>query len=139
VKNRRLWAELTAHEFYPNIAICNVWFSIINDEVFNNKLKPIDFKVQRLRGRWGYQTDDPPLVVLTDVFPSKNLFLNVLAHEMIHVWQYQQQIDELYGPSYWKSEKREAHGPSFWKWEKKFKRNGLALAESYTGHHFKQD
>jgi hypothetical protein len=119
-KNRRLLAELTAHEFYVTVAACDFWFSVINDEVFGNKLKPVTMEVRRLRGVWGYYEDDKFLLVMTDTFPSKNLFLNVLAHEMVHAYQHQQGNV----PN---------HNKTFWDWRKRFARNGLSLAISYDG------
>lgn len=117
-RNRRLLSELKAHKFYPTIDACNVWFSIINDEVFRNKLSPVNFSIMRMRGTWGYYEDSQSLVVLNQWFPSKNLFLNILSHEMIHAHQHQQGLDVN-------------HGRSFWIWRKRFKTNGLSLALKY--------
>lgn len=69
---------------------------------------------------WGFYEDEEAYLVMNDIFPSKNLFLNVLAHEMIHACQYQQgQIVN--------------HGKAFWEWRKKFRYNGLSLAIKYDG------
>ena len=121
-KNKRLLAELTAHKFHPSLAGCDFWFSIINDEVFCNKLNPINFDIRRLRGVWGYYDDETGIITLSNVFTSKELFLNVLAHEMVHVYQHQQGMDL-------------SHGDTFWEWREKFKRNGLVLAEIYDQGH----
>ena len=119
-RNRRLKDELRAHRFYPTVAACNVWFSIINDEVFGNRLVPVTLVVRRLRGIWGYYREEPSELVVTDSFPSKNLFLNILAHEMVHAFQHQ--TGTIVN-----------HGKSFWEWRKRFSRNGLLLAVRYPG------
>lgn len=126
-RHNRLIAELRAHKFYPTLDACNLWFSITNDEVFSNKLVPITFSIKRLRGSWGYYDADKGengTLILTTWFSSKELFLNVLAHEMVHV--YQHQFNQPIG-----------HGKSFWEWRKRFKRNGLTLASVYHGHSIK--
>ena len=117
-KNKRLLAELKAHKFYPTEDACHVWFSIINDEIFDNKLSPVSFSIYGLKGIWGYY--DSGVVSLNVQYPSKNLFLNILAHELIHAYQDQQGLSIN-------------HGKSFWGWRKKFFRNGLSLAIRYDG------
>lgn len=97
------------------------WFSIINDEIFGNKLAPVALCVRRLRGMWGFFEDEENYLAVNETFPSKNLFLNVLAHEMVHAYQYQQGLAVN-------------HGKTFWEWRKKFKSNGLTLAIQYHDH-----
>lgn len=54
-------------------------------------------------------------------FGDRKEFIAILAHEMIHQWQW---TDEGGG--------RMAHGETFWQWEKQLKRVlNLRLAESY--------
>jgi predicted SprT family Zn-dependent metalloprotease len=116
-KNQRLLSELKAHKFFCTVEACNYWFSIINDEVFSNRLEPVTIEVRKLRGAWGLYYHEG-LLVLNDVFHSKNLFLNVLSHEMIHAYQHQKGLEIN-------------HGKTFWLWRKKFASNGLSLAIKY--------
>lgn len=110
-----LKTELIAEKFYPTKKIVREWYEIINIEVFKNRLTVPKISVRRLRGTWaGYDG----ILTMTNWFPSKHIFLNVLAHEMIHVYQHQY-------------EQPSGHGPSFWAWKKPFKRNGLYLSVAY--------
>lgn len=117
-RNKRLLAELKAHKFYPTEDACHLWFSVINDEIFDNKLVPVNYSIYSLRGIWGYYENG--VVSLNLWYPSKNVFLNILAHELIHAYQDQhgQPIN---------------HGKTFWAWRQRFSKNGLSLAIKYDG------
>ena len=117
-RKRRLKAELVREKYHTKHADCIIWYDTINEEIFDGSLLNVSIVIRRLRGTWGsYQNNT---IELTNWFPSKEIFLNVLAHEMIHVYQAQ-------------NEQPLGHGPSFWKWKKKFKSNGLFLSEKYYG------
>lgn len=118
-KKSRLKKELLLQKFYPTKEITDEWFDIINDEIFNNELSKCEIIIRRLRGDWGYFDGS---LVLTDKFPSKAFFLNILAHEMIHAYQHQ------FG-------EKDHHGASFWAWEPRFKKYGLYLSIGYVGKH----
>lgn len=73
---------------------------------------------------WGYYEDEEAHLALNDWYPSKNLFLNILAHEMVHVHQHQTGVVVN-------------HGKTFWEWRKRFRLNGLSLAVRYDGRSIK--
>jgi hypothetical protein len=122
-KRKRLKKELAHVRHYPKLSECKYWIEVINVEVFNNALDPVQIEVRRLRGAWGQYNDKSNTITLTNWFPSKEIFLNVLAHELIHAYQ------NAYGEPL-------GHGPSFWQWKKRFKNNGLYLSEKYYGKPF---
>jgi hypothetical protein len=97
----------------------------INREVFNNILPSnIRFKIKKNlklkhKGKkckiWAYQERDK--IVFTHKFPDQVFARNVLAHEMVHVWQ-----DCMNG---------DVHGKSFKIWRESFDKNGLKLYKCY--------
>lgn len=55
---------------------------------------------------------------MKDEFDNREMFIAVLAHEMVHQWEQQ-----TYG--------RMTHGKNFFSWKEKFKSLGLPLEVSY--------
>jgi len=69
------------------------------------------------------------LLSITDNFPSKKIFIEVLAHEMVHLYQF------LYAtPPF--SYRSVSHGKTFHAWKPTFEKHGLRLR--VTLHHSKQ-
>jgi hypothetical protein len=103
------------------------WFRIINHEVWNDKLPMFNtIHIRPFVKNWAMcieDTDNPNETkyrLSIDIeFPSFQLFLNVLAHEMVHLYQFTQKDES------------EHHGDSFWKWEFILKSHGLTLSEVY--------
>jgi predicted SprT family Zn-dependent metalloprotease len=56
----------------------------------------------------------PTKLSMDKIFYNEKVFVEILAHEMIHLFQYQ--FHEPLG-----------HGPSFWLWRDNFKLKGLTL------------
>lgn len=123
MRRKVLKAELGRLEFRPVLADVASWATVINLEVFGGRLdlQSISFTVKPIRGKaWGlchWYVDHSIEIVLGEKFPSKAIFLNVLAHELVHAYQLQNGLPH-------------GHGPSFWSWKAKFKQNGLHLAET---------
>ena len=97
------------------------WFNILNEQIFGNKLSPhIEMYVKRQRGvhalfhYWPKKENTDPEISMNSTFDNKKIFVEILAHEMIHYFQYS--YDEPLG-----------HGPSFWAWRDNFKLKGLTL------------
>ena len=109
--------------FKPTNEDCREWFNLLNKEIFGNKLPEIELKVKRLKGEhanfcyWnkcdGMPRDEIAINFNTK-FASEKLFVEILAHEMIHLFQYC--YDEPLG-----------HGPSFWAWRDNLNIKGLTL------------
>lgn len=105
---------------------CKFWFRILNQEIFNNKLEPLEIDVRwRRKAHAWYQypsngkTDDVPLMLLMNKkYKSKKFMVSVLFHEMVHHHQF------LYNEPV-------GHGPSFTRWKEKAKMKGLDLRVVY--------
>lgn len=108
-------------KFRPKIKDIEQWFDILNEELFDCKLPPID-KIHIMKDyqhhalyRCKKQNGDARTRLTMDVsFKDKKTFVEVLAHEMIHHFQFH--FDEPLG-----------HGPSFWAWKDNFLLKGLKL------------
>jgi len=107
---------------------CEFWFRILNQEIFNNKLTPIDsFIISRRRGSYAFyesimDTDDESYfearIYMNNRYRSKKFFVEVFCHELVH--HYQALHNEPVG-----------HGPSFLKWRDKLNKKGLHLVRAY--------
>jgi len=121
--------------YHPTVDDVEEWFHIINTTVFDRKLTDIScFEIKRQRGRLAEYIYWPSLVeyettklVMHNRFRSKQLFINVLAHEMVHHYQYLYKVGKTRDckmNSDW-------HGKSFKEWKSKFEQKGLSLSEEY--------
>lgn len=121
--NRKLLKELKSDDekFRPTVEDVREWFDILNEQVFGNKLQPIDeIRIKKLGDfhalfhYWSKKEQYEPELSMNKVFKNKKLFVEILAHEMIHYFQYS--YDEPLG-----------HGPTFWAWSDNLKLKGLTL------------
>ncbi len=92
------------------------WFNVINEEIFEGDCpSPHLMLVKRQRGSWGYvkqaEFDGKHWVALfmSPKFPTLAAFIQILAHEMIHVWQFMKLGDTG------------SHNKHFYSWRDRFK------------------
>ena len=107
---------------------CLLWIRILNREVFNNQLPPLsEISIGRRRGVHAFYTyitdtkDSEYLytkISMNKKYKSKQFFVEVLAHELIH--HYQAVYNQPFG-----------HGPSFVAWRDKLNRKGINLIRVY--------
>lgn len=130
-RNHRTKLEKVMNEscelvYETTIEDCQRWFNILNRELFNCSLPPIDEIDIRWRRRahaW-YDYDDRypgtgiTRLLMSKRYKSKKFFVEVLAHEMVHHYQY------IYNEDM-------GHGSSFFKWRDKFNKKGLNLVRAY--------
>lgn len=105
-------------------------YNILNECLFDSKLKKPHIVIRPLRDAWAlcegdiYTGEDKNYydpkchrIVITDKFPNRKFFLEVLAHEMIHQYQceFQNRMD---------------HGQTFWSWKQKLGKYKLRLFKS---------
>ena len=107
---------------------CDRWFRILNREIFNNQLYPVDEIDIRWRRKtfayYEYHIDDKKpdyqytKLCMNKRYRSKKFFVEVLAHEMVHHHQF------IYGEPM-------GHGSSFMRWHHIFNKKGIKLVEQY--------
>ena len=121
--------EDSADVFFPKKSDFNYWFTFINSVMFDNCLdKPTRVEIRRLHGRLGEAECDvntgETCIRLKDRFyaasradldaSSKQMFINTLAHEMVHLLE-MQMIGKM------------THGRFYKGWKKTFDRIGIVL------------
>ena len=109
--------------YKPTKSDIEYWFKIINDAVFKNKLPDFHkIRVRSLKDAWAwfeYFHDTGGFELqMHHTYASKQLFINILAHEMVHL--YQQINNEPVG-----------HGKTFTVWAPAFKENYLILQRTW--------
>lgn len=112
--------------YETTIEDCQKWFKILNRELFNNSLpsvNEIDIRWRRGAHAWYDYDETRPgtgtsKLLMNRRYKSKKFFVEVLAHEMVHHYQY------IYNEDV-------GHGSSFLKWRDKFNKKGLNLVEAY--------
>jgi hypothetical protein len=125
--------------FRPGPADITYAYNILNRHVFRNQLRNPGVATGRLNHSWGTcqwnfkeQQGSYCNIWLADKWFCPQWFMNTLAHEMIHQWQwdiYRWEHHETYG--------REipmdsgAHGPSFFAWREEFAYYGLCLKTGF--------
>lgn len=108
-------------KFKPTTDDVIKWFYILNEQVFGRKLASFDDinikKLDRYHALfhyWPRKENQPTELEMNRIFENEKLFVEILAHEMIHLFQYQ--YNEPLG-----------HGPSFWVWSDILTIKGLKL------------
>jgi len=110
-------------------------YNIINRHVFKNQLTRPEIQVKQLQKQWGncsWSLNQEPsgshcVIRLVPNWFCVQWFMNTLAHEMVHQYQWDIHRHEL------QLEGREiymnsgAHGPSFFAWRDDFEHYGLYL------------
>lgn len=120
-QHRKMIKELDEHngKFRPTKQDVEDWFDILNEQIFGNKLPDFTYlRIGRPRNAHAFFTHwhdkKETELWISEYFPSKKLFVEILAHEMIHLFQYH--YNEPLG-----------HGPSFWVWRDLFNIKGIDL------------
>ena len=107
-------------------------YKIVNRYVFDNQLRMPEITIGITRDYWGmcmgscvvYPTGSYCRIKLSDKWFCPQWFMNVIAHEMAH--QYQWDIDR-YDRADNGLEPIMSHGPSFFMWRDRFAQYGLTL------------
>ena len=125
-KLAKLLSSKEHYEYETTVEDCQKWFNVLNQELFNSSLPPIDevdIRWRRKAHAWyDYDASRPgegtARLLMNKRYKSKQFFIEVLAHEMVHHYQY------IYNEEM-------GHGPSFFKWRDKFNKKGLNLVRAY--------
>jgi len=124
--------------YQPTLKEAKHYYKLINRHVFENQLTPTKIRIFRMRDCWGYcsninNNSSEPIseILLTRKFPCLQFFIAVLAHEMVHQFQWEIETplrrSRGLGPVW-------GHGANFFRWSRKFKRVGIPLSR-YGNHH----
>ena len=100
-----------------------LWFDILNNIIFDNRLEAFNqFYIKNMRDALGmFEFDDtggkkPNTLYMVPVYKNFKQFVEVLAHEMVHLWQWQ----TIEGSTV-------NHNTEFHSWKEKLKQTGLNL------------
>jgi len=123
------WVE--DYKFRPTIHDCREVFRNINNQVFNGELKMPNFRLVYSKDYWGMcvgNLDDNRTctIYMNKSFLSKRLFIDTLAHEMVHQWE-------------WLVNENMTHGPAFFLWKRHLAEFNIHLARKYRIKHYKLD
>jgi hypothetical protein len=105
-------------EYPVSIKKCKYWFHILNYILFDDSLQlNFEFVIKNydntkdLAMCYIYETQVYE-IRMNHVYPNKIIFLNTLAHEMVHIYQLQ-------------NNQSFSHGPSFFSWKRNSPKMGL--------------
>ena len=122
--------------FRPSTADINYAYNIINRYVFDGVLVRPEITQGTIHKAWGIcnwynheqETGSWCNIRIMDKWFCHHWFMNTLAHEMIHQYQYDvyrwEYLDYYGRPMY---DKSAGHGPSFFVWRERFEHYGLNL------------
>jgi len=128
-------ADQKRKPFRPTDEDITYAYNIINRYVFDNQLRRPKITQGRVPGCWGicrwlqhpktmeFYTE----IRLVDKWFCAQWFMNTLAHEMVHQWQwdiYREENGGIY-------EFSGAHGPNFFAWREQFEYYGLHLKTTH--------
>jgi len=116
-------------KFRPTIADCREAFININRNVFNNELKMPSFRLIYTKYFWGeckgVEGDTTRVTMkINKSFLSKRLFINTIAHEMVHQWE-------------WLTNENMTHGPQFFLWREQLAKYNITLSRCYRIKHYR--
>ena len=114
------------YEYDTTIEDCQKWFNVLNRELFDKSLPQVhEIDIRWRRGAHAWYDYDERMsgqgiskLLMNKRYKSKQFFIEVLAHEMVHHYQY------IYNEEM-------GHGSSFFKWRDKFNKKGLNLVRAY--------
>jgi hypothetical protein len=102
------------------------WFNHINKEVFGGQVPyPHIIDIRKQKKTWAYvkevEVNDTKIVGLfiQPSYPTLGAFLQILSHEMVHIWQFMVNGDSG------------SHNKHFYSWRETFKKHNLTLKRTY--------
>ena len=113
-------------KFRPTIHDCReVWTNI------NNELKMPIFRLVYTKAFWGecqgvLNDQTQVKMKINKSFLSKRLFINTMAHEMVHQWE-------------WLTNENMTHGPQFFLWREQLANYNITLSRCYRMKHYRLD
>jgi hypothetical protein len=123
--------------YRPSYADINYVYNICNRYLFDNQLRRPKIVQGTRRQTWGFclwedeeqHNGSYCTIHIMDKWFCPQWFVQTLAHEMVHQWQWDIGRYEGYPASH--NPDSGAHGPSFFLWRERFDHYGLHLKRSY--------
>ena len=118
-------------KFRPTISDCREIWNNINRNVFNGELKMPSFRLVYTKAFWGecqgvLEDQTRVKMKINKSFLSKRLFINTMAHEMVHQWE-------------WLNNENMTHGPQFFLWRDQLANYNITLSRCYRMKHYRLD
>ena len=118
-------------KFRPSISDCREIFRQINRQVFNNELEMPKFRLVYSKEFWGecvgsIDNQTSVTIKMNKSFLSRRLFINTMAHEMVHQWE-------------WLNYENMTHGKTFFLWRDQLKNFNITLSRHYRIKHYRLD
>ena len=116
-------------KFRPTISDCREIWNNINRNVFNGELKMPSFRLVYTKAFWGecqgvLEDQTRVKMKINKSFLSKRLFINTMAHEMVHQWE-------------WLNNENMTHGPQFFLWRDQLANYNITLSRCYRMKHYR--
>lgn len=126
--------------FRPTDSYVYYTYSLLNRYIFDNKLRRPEITQGRMIKCWGlcHWHDEEQrsgtycTIRLSDKWFCEQWFVNTLAHEMVHQYQwdiYRWEHIDCFGKDIYQNSG--AHGPSFYEWRDRFSEYDLKLKVSF--------
>lgn len=120
--------------FRPGYADIKYAYNIVNRYCFDNRLRMPEIEQRQLKGVWGFcqwETEEQNngshcFINIVDKWFCPQWFVQTLAHEMVHQYQWDVHRFEYNLPT-----GSGAHGPSFFMWRERFAHYGLDLKTAH--------
>lgn len=124
-------------QFRPSYKDINYAYNKLNFYLFDNALRRPQIVQGTRRQTWGFcewederqDSGSYTKIYLMDKWFCPHWFVNTLAHEMVHQWQWD--IGRFDGYTAANNPDSGAHGPSFFMWRDRFEYYGLNLKRSH--------
>ena len=105
--------------YTTTVRSARITYTKLNRLLFEGKLPPssqIVFDIGAINKSWAYceKIKDGVKIKLAPNYKSKHFFITILAHEMVHVWEYL-----TWG--------KMTHGPRFFEFKETFQKHGIEL------------
>ena len=118
--------------YRPDLSDASYAYNLLNNVIFDGKLVKPKIEIKRLRSCWGQcvgelTEEDSPYcskIQLSNRFYNVQWFITILAHEMVHQWQWDIDGVKRFNEGL---EPLMSHGPSFYAHKEKMAQLGISL------------
>lgn len=115
--------------YQPTVRSAKRAYTELNRQLFDGQLPPsnaITFEIGNITLKWWaycVAENDYIKIKLLPQYKNRKFFVNILAHEMVHVWEHL-------------NYNKMTHGPRFFEFKEVFIENGFDLSGTYSHEDF---